>query len=339
MSISAGDLFSPLVHFLAICDSFFQSSLQHKQSFFTVRHKAPDIMMKFLSLFLVFGCMLTIVVATEGDDHRRGLLRHGRQRQQQHNEISARGVFDMATVARDMEHPDINTMHHIIMASVARDMEHPDMNAVHHIYHDNRRLQQMQFACSIQLVYAGNCTLMEYCAELNTIDPGTNVTCSGKVTDLWSIATHFPEACIYSSKGMRAGQPFDTKKYVKGIDVCAAPLSKISYLNGQPSVFEKRYRFTRPPYKGVLREFYDLEFCGKMFPGQVLPGVCDTFSGAKINGMDCNSSTGCAKEDMGKRSIDCSNISPELVNTCDTRDENFYGLVTSYLATKDSSGN
>lgn len=275
--------------------------------------------MKFLAFSSVFSSMLLIAVAMEDSDYRRGLLRNGHQ-QQLHD-------------GNDNDHPAFD------MAAIARDMEHPDMNTAHHIYHDNRRLQQMQFKCPIQHVFAGNCTLNDYCAELNTIDPNTNVTCTGEVTDSWSIVTSFPEACVYSSKGMRSGQPFDTKMYVKGVDVCAAPISRITFSNKDPSLFEKRYRFTRPPYKGVLREFFDLEVCGKTFAGQILHGVCDTCSGAKINGKDCNSCTACAEGDPGKRSIDCSNISPELVNTCDTRGDDISGLVASYLAAKASAGN
>ena len=79
-------------------------------------------------------------------------------------------------------------------------------------------------------------------------------------------------------------------------------------------------------------EIFALEECqGVLSDAEILPGFCAYCSSVEINDDVCNGCENC-NDGLASYSIDCSNVSPELTQTCGSDDDSFLGNAILFFA-------
>ena len=195
-------------------------------------------------------------------------------------------------------------------------------------------------SCSLPKVFTSECTLEEYCAEINSGDPTVEISCSGDVGGLWDMVSSSQETCIYFSLGEQdTPLPYRDDKFDPATDVCFQIVGTLTFDTVTPTAFTASYEFVRP-VTGVFKEYSALIACPDApKEEQFTAGYCQSCTSAEINGEFCNSCSPCPDDSSGFHLLDCTNIAPQMKTTCDNEDDDvlvpfgeYIGAVCTYNA-------
>ena len=192
-----------------------------------------------------------------------------------------------------------------------------------------RRDLQETTSCTLANVTAGTCNLSDYCAEIDMEDPTVDVTCDGEIVGLWDLVSTTKEMCVYFSKGSGNPAPFDEALYDADVDVCFRVVGTLTFEQSSPAAHTQAYEFTRPT-AGVITETYALVNCDNPTL-DILDGYCERCTWAEVRDQICNGCGQCPDGSAGGKLLDCSNISPDLVTSCETETDDVFIPFGAYL--------